>query len=285
MNIEGKIKQFGFDLFGVTSSEVSPEEHDFFEKWLKKGAAANMEGWLARGAEKRSDPAKILPGVKSVIVVGMNYYPGDHSGSENLVARYAWGDDYHEVMGEKLEKLAQEIPGETKWYIDTGAVFERYFAVKAGLGFIGKNTCLITPEFGSWVFLGVVLTTHEFEPTKPGPMGSCGDCRKCIEACPTGALSEKNLDARKCISYLTIEKKGDFTPEEAAMVRSQKFCFGCDVCQEVCPHNCKAKKIKFFLPRIQDLGFSDLEDFENKFKKSPLRRAGKEGLVRNLSCK
>ena len=269
----------GFDLIGVALPEVDFEELEFFEKWLSDGEAANMEGWLGRGKEKRADLDKILPGVKSVIVVGMNYFPGDHDGDENLVARYAWGDDYHEIMGKKLEDFCKKIPGESKWYADTGAIFERYFAVKAGLGFIGKNTCLITPEFGSWVFLGVVLTTTEFEPTKPGPMGSCGDCRKCIESCPTGALTEKNLDARKCISYLTIEKKGDFTEEEAAMVSGQKFCFGCDRCQEVCPHNIRAEKTGNFSPKIQTLNIDRLEIPKN----SPLKRAKREGLVRNLT--
>ncbi|MFH1298644.1 MAG: tRNA epoxyqueuosine(34) reductase QueG [Patescibacteria group bacterium] len=280
MNIEGKILELGFDLFGIASPEVPGSEIVFFEKWISKGYAANMEGWLARGKEKRADLSKILPGVKSVIVVGMNYYPGDHRGDKNLVARYAWGDDYHEVMGEKLEELSREIPGESKWYTDTGSILERYFAVKAGLGFIGKNTCLITPEFGSWVFLGIVLTTVELEPTTSKPMGNCGDCRKCIDACPTGALSEKKIDCRKCISYLTIEKKGNFNPEEKGMVAGQKFVFGCDRCQEVCPHNCRAKKTDVFNPRMQDL---DIEDFKIP-QKSPLRRAKKEGLVRNLSA-
>lgn len=271
----------GFDLFGVASPKVSNEECEFFGEWLSKGDAAGMEGWMGRSRERRCHPEEILPGVKSVIVVGMNYYPGDHEDNEGLVARYAWGDDYHELMGERLEKLAGKISGESKWYVDTGAIFERYFAVKAGLGFIGKNTCLITKDFGSWVFLGVILTTAELEPDEPMAGVSCGDCRKCVEACPTGALSEGCIDCRKCVSYLTIEKKGDFTPEEAAMVSCQGFRFGCDACQEVCPHNKRAKKTEAFLPKIQSLKIEGLKIPP----KSPLNRAKKEGLVRNLRCR
>ncbi len=240
-----------------------------------------MSGWLERGTEKRADPSLILPAAKSVIVLGVNYYPGDHAG-HNKVARYAWGDDYHGWVGEKLSNLcgflAELGDDDAKYYVDTGAIFERYFAKKAGLGFIGKNTCLITPDFGSWVFIATILTKLSLSPTSPINNVGCGSCTRCIDSCPTGALTDKCVDSRRCISYLTIEKKGDFSDEEKEMVANQKFCFGCDLCQEVCPHNARAKKCKVHGPRIESLSLSDLP----VGPKSPLNRAKLSGLKRNL---
>jgi len=302
MKIEEKIQNralgLGFELFGITDTHVDEQELKFFDQWLEEGKGANMSGWLGRGRKKRGDLGEILEGVKSVIVVGWNYYQIvdrnlQIAEGRKRVARYAWGDDYHEVMGERLEKLCEFLgelgDADAKWYIDTGAILERYFAVKAGLGFIGKNTCLITPEFGSFVFIGVLLTRLELDCNLQLADGRCGDCRRCIDACPAGALSEKCVDARKCISYLTIEKKGEFTEEEAQMVAGQDFCFGCDVCQEVCPFNgvlnveCRMSNVEC---GISNLEYRDLpkteEEFNKKFKKSPLRRAGLEGMRRNL---
>ncbi len=285
MRIESKIREraskLGFDLFGVADTHVDEKEVLFFRKWIDDGMAAGMSGWLDRGTEKRANPDVILPGVKSVIVLGINYFPGDHS-SSNKIARYAWGDDYHDWIGEKLRELCNFLSEidtcDSKYYVDTGAVFERYFAQKAGLGFIGKNTCLITPEFGSWVFIGTILTTLELEPTAPIKNVGCGDCTRCIDACPTGALTEKCVDSRKCISYLTIERKGGFSEEEEALVSGQEFCFGCDRCQEVCPHNTRAKKCQVIGKKIESLSLADLP----VSKKSPLNRAKLAGLKRNL---
>jgi len=294
MKIEDKIRSraiaLGFELFGVANTHVDESDRKFFGQWLADGKGANMSKWLERSKEKRGDPNEILRGVKSVIVVGMNYYPGDHQVATGKVARYAWGMDYHKTMGAKLFELAEYLnelgDPESKWYVDTGAVFERYFAVKAGLGFIGKNTCLITKKFGSWVFIGSLLTTLVLREGERGSTGRCGSCRKCIDACPTGALSEKCLDARKCISYLTIEKRGAFTEGENKMVACQNFCFGCDICQEICPHNVKQKKTTADLKGWTNLSLKDIpenaEKFNKKFRGSPIRRAKFAGILRNL---
>ncbi len=294
MGIEEKIRscatRLGFDLFGITNTHVDEKEFAFFSQWLDDGKGAGMSDWLQRSLEKRGDVCKILPEAKSVIVVGKNYYPGDHENDGGKVARYAWGDNYHEVMGEKLTALAQHVnelgDPDAKWYVDTGAVFERYFAVKAGFGFIGKNTCLITKEFGSWVFAGVVITKLALRESERSCTGNCGDCTRCIDACPAGALSEKCLDARKCISYLTIEKRGAFTPAESAMVAGQNFCFGCDVCQEVCPHNVRAQIADSKGQQLSNLSLGDIpkseEEFNKKFQKSPIKRAKFAGIIRNL---
>ncbi|OGJ48206.1 tRNA epoxyqueuosine(34) reductase QueG [Candidatus Peregrinibacteria bacterium RIFOXYB12_FULL_41_12] len=274
----------GFDLGGVAKHVVDKSEWEFFNKWLADGCAAGMKEWMERGSSKRADPSLILEDVKSVICLAVNYYPGDHKSDTGLVARYAWGDNYHEVIGSMCKKvcdfLIKNYGDSPKCYTDTGAILERYFAVKSGLGFIGKNTCLITPEFGSWVFLSVIFSKIEFEPTSHVATGKCGPCERCIKACPTGALSEKRVDARKCISYLTIEKRGPFSDEERSMVTGQNFCFGCDICQSVCPHNVRAKKTGKFNPRVESLSTGQLDTLD--LKKSPLGRAKREGLERNL---
>ena len=265
----------GFDLFGIASPYVETSESDFFKNWLEKGYGADMNEWLDRGSAKRINPGLILDGVKSVICLGVNYYPGDHQATSGLVARYAWGDDYHEIIGDMCKSvcnfLIKNYDDTPKWYTDTGAIFERYFAVKAGLGFIGKNTCLITDKFGSWVLLAVIFSKIEFEPTTGKTIKSCGTCSRCVDSCPTGALSKVCVDSRKCISYLTIEKKGEFSETEKSLIANQKFCFGCDRCQEVCPHNVRAKKTDKFNPKIESLSLETLPDAEF-FKKSPIKR-------------
>ena len=283
----------GFQLFGATDTRVDDTEVRFFYDWLADGKAGDMSGWLGRSADKRSDPALILPGARSLIMVGRNYYPGDHVMQTGRVARYAWYDDYHSAMGADLQKLADYIAvlgdSDARWYVDTGPIFERYFAAKAGLGFIGKNTCLITKDFGSWVLIGSILTKLEFDNYDAGnqlDFGRCGECRKCIDACPTGALSGQCLDARKCVSYLTIEKRGEFSPEEKEMLGSQDFCFGCDICQEVCPHNIRARNIDSAETPLSNLASVEIPsnetDFNKQFRTSPVKRAQWAGILRNL---
>ncbi|EKD47702.1 MAG: hypothetical protein ACD_65C00326G0004 [uncultured bacterium] len=284
--IELRAKELGFDLFGVADPNIEKEQVDFFQKWLDEGRAGSMEAWLKRGAQKRADINKVSEGAKSAICLAVNYYPGDHVLPKRKVARYAWGNDYHELIGDKarafceyLKELGDKNP---VWYTDTGAIFERYLAYGAGLGFIGKNTCLITKEFGSWVFLAVILTKFELPFTgSKYDFSMCGSCKRCVEACPTGALSELDLDARKCISYLTIEKKGAFSEEERALVAKQNYCFGCDVCQEICPHNARAKKTSAFKPRFENLEMDDIAMID---KRSPVLRAKLRGLCRNLEA-
>lgn len=239
--IRGKARELGFELVGIAPAIPAPD-FDFFRWWLDRGYAGTMD-YLRRGIEKRSDPQKILPGVKSVICCGLNYYSGNKS-PRGGISNYAWGDDYHEVVGEKLKRLEEFIKGEvdpealTKSYVDTGPMLERSYAARAGLGWIGKNTMLINNGVGSFVFLGEILTTIEFdkdEYDRPG-LDQCGSCTKCLEACPTDALVEPGvLDSNRCISYLTIEYRGDFSPEQEKMVAGHLY--GCDICQEVCPYN------------------------------------------------
>jgi epoxyqueuosine reductase len=229
----------GFEAAGITPAAPVPD-YDFFRWWLDRGYGATMT-YLNRQAERRGDPEKVLPGAKSVICLGMNYFtgaPGDR------IARYAHGEDYHRVIGDKLKALEDFIVSEvdpaakTKSYVDTGPVLERSYAARAGLGWIGKNTMLLNDGLGSYFFLGEILTTLEFAPEDYGrpALDQCGTCTKCLDACPTGAFPEAGvLDANRCVSYLTIEYKKEFTPEQAAMVGSHVY--GCDVCQEVCPYN------------------------------------------------
>ncbi|MBI3540732.1 MAG: tRNA epoxyqueuosine(34) reductase QueG [Deltaproteobacteria bacterium] len=254
MQIIDKARELGFELVGLTRAHPVPH-YDSLLTWLDRGYAAMM-GYLQRGAEKRGDPSKILPGVKTIICCGLNYFTENPEGP---VSRYAWGDDYHSVVGDRLQKLEEFIrkiapEAQTKSYVDTGPILERNFAAQAGLGWIGKNTCLINNGVGSYFFLGEILTTLEFEEHEyhRPVMDQCGTCTKCLEACPTQALVEAYvLDSNKCISYLTIEHRGDFSPEQKKMVGDH--IYGCDICQQVCPYNERIQEtpLKEFQPRSE----------------------------------
>jgi len=311
MNKTIRIKEFakevGFDLVGITPADPSPD-FDFFRWWLDQGYAAQM-GYLKRGEEKRGNPEKILPGVKSVICCGMNYYverprgEGSPAVSAELaslrqvletfgkpsplglkISRYAWGEDYHTVVGERLKKLELFIRTEidraaqTKSYVDTGPILERSYGALAGLGWIGKNCCLINNGVGSYLFLGEILTTLEFgesEYDRPA-VDQCGSCTRCLDACPTQALIEPGvLDANRCIAYLTVEHRGEFTAAEAAMVGSHLY--GCDICQEVCPYNDRipATPLPEFQPRPELsslLKATGPEEFRKLTEKSAMNR-------------
>lgn len=253
LDIQEKAIALGFELVGITPAHPVPDI-DLFRSWLGRGYGATMT-YLHRQAERRSDPEKILPGVKSLICVGMNYYTGAPG---NRIARYAHGEDYHRVIGEKLKELEALIvmvdpSAKTKSYVDTGPVLERSYAARAGLGWIGKNTMLINDGLGSYFFLGEILTTLEFPSEEYGvpALDQCGTCSKCLDACPTQAFPEPGvLDANKCVSYLTIEYKKDFSPEQEKMVGDHLY--GCDVCQEVCPYNDRipSTPLKEFQPRV-----------------------------------
>jgi epoxyqueuosine reductase len=255
-NLTHQIKQFalneaGFDLVGFSVSELPAFYEQGLNRWIEKGHAGTM-AYMARDPKRRSHSDQVLPSVRSVISLALNYYHPEDPKPENTrtgkVAKYAYGKDYHSIIEEKLKKLKsyiQEIGGEgteVKDYVDTGPVLEKAYAKEAGLGFFGKNTNIITREYGSWVLLASILTNLELEPDKPHA-GSCGSCRICIDACPTDALlGNYEMDARRCISYLTIETKAP-VPQEL----SSKFgdwVFGCDICQDVCPYNFRAKVTK-----------------------------------------
>jgi epoxyqueuosine reductase len=235
--IKEKGRELGFELIGVTRAVPSPEL-GFFRRWLDLGFAATM-AWLKRGEEKRADPEKILPGIKSIICCGLNYYAGQRG---DLVSRYAQGKDYHLILGEKLKELEKFIlekidpRAQTKSYVDTGPILERSYAAQAGLGWIGKNTMLINNGLGSFFFIGEILTTLALEDEDLPSLDQCGSCSLCLDACPTGALTEPyTLDSNRCIAYLTIEHRGDFLPEQEKMMGGHLY--GCDICQEVCPYN------------------------------------------------
>jgi epoxyqueuosine reductase len=238
--IKGKARELGFDLVGIARAEASGYR-DYFRAWLDSGQAGVM-GYLAKRFEERTDPRVYLPGAVSVICLGMNYFvPLEKiEGDRGRVARYALGRDYHEVISAKLHALAdwlREIQPEaqTRCSVDTGPVMEKELAARAGIGWMGKNTCIINEKIGSWIFLGEVLTTLAL-PADEAAVDRCGSCRRCIDACPTQAITEPyKLDARKCISYLTIEHRGEI--ESGLAGKMGEWIYGCDVCQDVCPWN------------------------------------------------
>ena len=287
----------GFDLVGIARlGEV--ETAGAFDEWLSRGYAGEMS-YLARGAEKRRDSRLPVPGTTTAIVVAMNYGGTAPSGP---VARYARGDDYHDVMLARLEELQGWLGGELsthvrgKAYVDTGPLLERDLARRAGLGWFGKNTNLINPELGSFFFLGALLVDVELTPDVPFEAERCGSCARCLEACPTGALTEPRvLDATRCISYLTIELKGAIP--ESLREPMGDLLYGCDICQEVCPWNVRFSQDlqeTAFVPR-EALGGKDArtisrellamtpEVFSRAFARSPMKRAKLRGLKRNAA--
>ncbi len=293
--IKAKAMDLGFDKVGVARTESLTEEGERLREWLKQKYHADMQ-WMERDAEKRIDPSKILPDVKSVLCVAMNYFT-PHRHSDNLVlgkiSRYAWGDDYHIIMTERLEALfnfiKSEIPNGTgKIYVDTGPVMDKVWATRAGIGWMGKHTNVIAREFGSWIFLGEILLDTELEYDEP-ILDYCGTCTACIDACPTHAIVQPYvLDANKCISYLTIEHRGELPTD---LVPSfQNWVYGCDICQDVCPWNRFQKEAKeqAFQPREENIAVKLIElvelsqeEFNRRFRRSPIKRTKHSGLIRN----
>ncbi len=293
-------REAGFDLVGI-SPIVPPPHGESFSEWLRRGFAGEM-AYMERGAQKRLHPAAFLPWAKSIVSVALNYYAPLHredapqDGLRGWISRYAWGDDYHDIMEARLDELLEKIRAEVgesvegRAYVDTGPVLERDFSALAGIGWIGKNTTLIHPRHGSWFFLGELFLDLELEGDR-SIRDRCGGCDLCIQACPTGALvGPYLLDSRRCISYLTIELKGSMPHEMRPLVGDH--IFGCDICQDVCPYNTKAKPSpeEGFWPRdghyapdlIALLDLSE-EEFRRRFKHSPIRRAKRGGLLRNIA--
>lgn len=302
--VQTEAARLGFTLFGVTTP-APPQSMPVYLQWLESGCYGNM-AYLAtdRAIERRGDPTLILPEVKSIIVLGMRYprptdNPSNPGGSlTGQVAAYAWGDDYHEIIPPRLEQLAAFLQRETgkpvisKAYTDTGPILERDLASRAGLGWIGKNSCLINPSEGSYFLLAELLSNVELEPDEPFRTDHCGTCRRCIEACPTQCIqSDRTIDAGRCISYLTIENKGVIPVE----LRSQlgNWVFGCDICQQVCPWNLRFAKDTFDPSLLPDMAIAhpnltaDLSltpgEFNRRFKNSPIQRPRRKGYLRNIA--
>jgi epoxyqueuosine reductase len=268
-------------------------------EWLRRGLHGTMT-WMECDPARRADPGSILPGCRSVISVGMNYYTNyqaDERPGFGRIARYAWGRDYHTVLGERLETLTARIKvlapaARTLWYVDTGPVMEKAWAQQAGLGWIGKHSNLVSERYGSWLLLGEILTTLELNADEPGA-DLCGSCTLCIRACPTGAITEPYVvDARRCISYLTIElhHPGDEIPEDLAPKLGNRI-FGCDDCLDVCPYNLQASATSesafqpsplTLAPRLSDLAESSEAEFATWLRQSPIRRAKHSGFLRNV---
>jgi epoxyqueuosine reductase len=300
-DIKHKTIELGFDLVGVTdASPIDAEQAGFFDKWLKSGFAGQMD-YMHRNLQKRLDPAKLLENAQSVIVVGLNYTPPKHkpkppdsAAPTGKIADYAQYEDYHSFIKERLYKLLDFVKSlagagvKSKICVDSVPLAERALAVRAGLGFIGKNHMLINPELGCRIFLGEIVTDLKLPADAP-IAGDCAGCRKCLDACPTGALRpDGQFDAGVCINYLTIEYKGEIPQGPAEKIGDRLF--GCDECVAVCPYQknapaCSNKQFKFYRDRaridLQEvLSLSD-ESFDARFAESPIKRLGLKGLKRN----
>ena len=297
MGVKQRARELGFDLVGVASAQPS-RWRDYLRQWLDGGQAGQMQ-YLSGRFEERTAPQTYLPGARSVICVAINYHvPLQELGTEQRghhgrIARYALGDDYHELIKTRLHALADWMrdtsPGEqTRACVDTAPVMEKELAARSGIGWFGKNSCLINPRLGSWLLLGEILTTLALAPDDEAA-DRCGACTRCLDACPTGAITAPyQLDARRCISYLTIEHRGPIPPDLEP--RMGNWLYGCDICQEVCPHNSKAPVTldAALRPRFptgsldvnEVLGWSQ-EEYQHRLHRSAIKRAKLPMLQRN----
>jgi epoxyqueuosine reductase len=295
--IKARALSEGFEKVGIVPAEPLADEGNRLMQWLGRGYHGQM-AWMARDPEMRSDPRKFFPAARSVIVVARNYYtPYQHKNdpATGKVSRYAWGDDYHELVGARLRSLLawikEEIPqAEGKVCVDIQPVMDKAWAARAGLGWIGKHTNLITPEFGSWVFIGELLLSLDLEYDSELVADHCGSCTLCIDACPTGAIIEPYvLDSNKCISYATIELRDAKLPGDVAE-NLEGWLYGCDICQDVCPWN-RAEQCSGeagFQPRegnvnihLADALELTPETYVERFRNSAMKRTKISGLKRN----
>ncbi|MBS4013796.1 MAG: tRNA epoxyqueuosine(34) reductase QueG [Bacteroidetes bacterium] len=305
VEISKKIKEFcfeaGFDAVGISQAKELNTSKENLSKWLENNYNASMQ-YMANNLDKRANPTLLFENCKSIISLAINYYTPITFNSKNqyAISKYALGKDYHFIIKEKLHSIIKHISELTgiethRGFVDSAPVFERTLAVEAGLGWIGKNSCLIIPQKGSFYFLAEIYSTLELEYDNPFLENHCGNCSKCIEACPTKAIVAPGvIDSQKCISCLTIESKDDL-PESIAQLANNQI-FGCDICQDVCPHNLKFAKTSYgqhFKPikQILNLNISDWEvmnenEFNCIFKKaqSPLARSGYGKIMRNIKA-
>lgn len=283
-------ERLGFDVCRVAPADP-PAHAEAFRQWLSEGWHGEM-AWMERNADRRVNPQEVLPGARSIVMLAMNYWqPPVEAPGSGRIARYAWGDDYHEIIEPRLWELdewLQKHGGKQRQYVDTGPVLERDIAASAGLGWQGKSAMLIHPKIGTFTFLAAILTTLELEPDEP-VKDHCGKCTRCMQACPTGAIvGPRQVDARLCISYLTIENKGAI-PEELRPMMGDRI-YGCDECQDVCPWNRFAATAKesryaareFVGMPMRDFLTLDDEAFRALFRKSPIKRIKRRGFLRNV---
>ncbi len=303
--IKEQAKQLGFSLVGVTTSEILPHA-DVFESWLELGRHGEMTYLDSpRSRECRAHPDLLFPECRSVLVLGVRYpappsqlpNTGNEHRPHGKFAAYAWGEDYHHTLPNRLRSLVEFIEGQVghvvpnRWYADTGPILERELAQRAGLGWIGKNTCLINPHAGSYFLLAEILLGIDLEPDPPFVADRCGTCSRCIATCPTGCiLPDRTLDARRCIAYLTIELKGSIPPEMRPKLDG--WVFGCDVCQQVCPWNHFAStkgdpayNTTWIIsnPDLVEQMRLQSSEFNQMFRRSPIRRTKRRGYLRNIA--
>ena len=294
--IRESLRMEGFDICGIAQAAAHHEDSSHIAEWIAAGKNGTM-GFFERNLEKRGDITSLVEGARSVIVAGLRYYSNDPSaGEENyFVSRYARAKDYHQVIEEKLTRvqkiIKKEVPDAAcRVFCDAGPVTEKAWAIRAGLGWRGKHSLVINKDIGSFFFLGVIVTTAELLFDNASARDRCADCNLCAEACPTGAIcSDRTIDARRCISYLTVEHDGSITEEFRG--KTERMIFGCDRCQEVCPYNRKAVQYtdkelepEFKITSLTRKEWLDItpDDFKKIFKSSPLRRTGFEKIRRNI---
>jgi len=291
-------RRLGFDLAGAAPAVASPD-FDHFQRWIARGNVGQMN-YLANRRDAYRHPHAILPEAKSILMLATNYRtvePIEPAAGQARVSRYAWGTDYHETIRDRLHQLADFHRRLTpkaivRGVVDTAPLLERSFGRLAGLGWIGKNTMLINPELGSWFFLAALLTSEELAYDAPITNDRCGSCHACMDACPTGAIVEPHcLDARKCISYLTIELRGEM-PKALQRLCGNRI-FGCDACQEACPWNRRTPSTSesSFQPvagmnpvNLAEMTALDDDSFRRRFRHTPLWRARREGILRNIAA-
>jgi len=298
--VKQRARELGFDACGIAPVGAHPELA-FFREWLDRGYAGEM-AYLHRSADRRADVRNVVANAQTVIVTGTVYNTDRPYSTECAepsraqIARYAWGDDYHDVIGERLEQLLawmrerSPVPFDARAYVDTGPVQERVYAQYAGLGWIGKNTCVIHPELGSWIFLAEIICSLALDVDPPS-LDQCGTCTLCLEACPTHALVAPGvLDSTRCVSYLTIELRGDIPAEHHRGIGSHVY--GCDVCQEVCPWNALAPRSAdpawqarraWDRVDLHSLAARNDEELTTALRLSPMRRTRARGLRRNVA--
>lgn len=298
--IKAKALALGFHKIGIIRAEPLTEEREHLEEWLGKNYQGEMR-WMEREPEKRADPRLLFPGAKSVIVVALNYYtPHEHeeNPAKGKVSRYAWGDDYHDVLKERLRELLtwikyENAEAEGKICVDTAPIMDKAWAVRAGLGWLGKHSNLITKEYGSWVFIGEILLNLKLEYETETVADHCGSCTACLDACPTNAIiAPKIVDSRACLSYATIELRSPELPSEIKE-NLNGWLYGCDICQDVCPWNRFEKPTEEarFEPRAGNVS-ADLDEilslspekYAEKFRRSAMKRTKITGLQRNAKA-